>query len=447
MAYENSPIKKDEEDQTVLPSGQPTLSKTSGATLGTEQASLASPEAGKPTSSGRFTNISNYLEQNKEGASKLADRIVGDINQSVSAVDSSLNQAQDKFNQDVESKTVRFDQDLVNEAFNAPEQFVQDQNKVGRFNAIRNALYSGPSTFNPESIADIDAKKQRAAQLGSAADSEAGRKQLVQQQQKSKNTGLTDLNAALLQTDPVAKQKIIDTNESISSIDERVNQAYQQAQARAQQAEQETLGTRQAAEQAIQGGLSSFDQMLADKLNQVKTVQAPADFEAIRSKIASGQPVSPEEYAQFGTYAQNDDYNRMISIIDFWNELNQQATPESRKEPASKDLSKYITRDMSSIENLTKGQVASAEDYARARALEQLLGVQNTDLVDPNQAGQYSTDTFNFDVNQAWGDLIQKWNGLNGLNSLLGLYYYNNPQLEKGMVQQDAEGRWYFKKT
>lgn len=138
------------------------------------------PTTPQATSSGRFTNIQNYLNANKPAGQALAQNIGGQIEQKGQGIRQELGTAQQQFQQ--QAAKGRLDRATV-----APEaqQIVQRAGQPGfetdvdRFRRITSGQYQGPKEL--EGAANLQSRGQEVESLGRNLGTSGGRTQVLGQ--------------------------------------------------------------------------------------------------------------------------------------------------------------------------------------------------------------------------------------------------------------------------
>lgn len=214
----------DDEEQKNQPAGQSSestpLSQEGGVIAGA--APGANSDGSKPTSSGTWTNLQNYLSAND--GSGFGGQVAGKVQSDVDSAKQSIDSADKGFRSQVDQSTTSYDPELVDSAISDPTSFVQDAGKVSQFDKQRDANYSGPSTlsdnaslYNPASTAVSEAQQETQADR-----SEGGRMALLDKfyggSGKSYTQGQKSLDNFLVQSDPTAQAGFDTANKGASDL-------------------------------------------------------------------------------------------------------------------------------------------------------------------------------------------------------------------------------------
>ncbi len=410
---------------------------------GTIGADINNPNSKQPNSSGSFTNISQYIQKNAPGAAQLADNVAGSF---TNKGDEALNTAQTQFNGLVDQNTVTYNPDLVSQAAQDPANFVQDPSKVDLFNIQRDAEYKGPESFEAANdiYSTLTNSLNNVKTQADLTNTEAGRKTLLQDYNSSNgfnraSNGNLSLDNLLLQNDPSSRDTFENARNTVAGLDERLAQAAQAANQKAQQAKTETENTKnQVADyfnNAETGVIPTFKTGLENKTQVEKDLIAnlqnafnrDSNYALQKGSNLSAEQVkalglTPEQYANISAL-QDQAYNAYYNNPFGYNyltkpELGNQATFNARMAgteanpingPYNRLLEAYnqlndVTEGGLTQKNtnlITPQTTASADDYAKYQALQQLMGnQQDFYLADPSQANttnpnlsKYSYDT------------------------------------------------------
>lgn len=401
QANDNAVANQQAQAAQAADGGPVQLSEGSGDIQGADGTASEAAQSQAPEEGGGsgFTNISQYLSENTEQASNLANRVGGIVQGQGNEASDAITGAQESFNQDVQDNTVQYNQDLANQAADTSFQGFADDAQAEEFRRMVNANYQGPASLEATDYYNPAAQSvQKAQTTAGQLDSDAGRKSLLQQIQEGKraNGGVTSLNNLLLSNSPEAKQILDQSRTGISDLDERLAQIAQQSGLDAEQAKALTAQTKQDIQNRFlsdQGVVNQFKTDV-DARTQQAIADAQAKQDAVKNAVAQNAALTDEQLQYLGI--SSDQYSKLLAdrnyYRDKWGKDNYN------------DLSRYIsTTDPSSI--LNRQNVASAEDYARNAALSDLLGINNDFLLDESLAGTANLDTFDLNLAGAQGDI------------------------------------------
>lgn len=421
--------------QTSAPTGtlDPTVSPAAGG-----------PAAGGGDSGGgAFSNITSYIAKNRPASQRLADQVGTYVQGKGQAARDTLGQQTGMFNNAVASKETQNDAGLQNQILTNPTGLSADQN--AKVKSMRDASYTGPKSleetdfYQPVSQAFGAANTAR-TQLGSTG----GRQELlasVSDPTKRLSKGRLTLDEALLSADPNARGTLGTAKNSLSDLDKRLSDASAAAQARAKQAADTTAATQAATRSTLGTARTNFEGDLNGRLSaaQAEALKrqnaAAASLEALRARtfnakdnplpdalqsraelynphdqkyLVRGQDTfDDQQLADLGLSRQQIDEIMAangtktagyLSDMSHGTPDNQVRSVFGRYGDTLGDLTRFLTK-QSPEAQITRGNLASKEDYARLAALNDLSGEQNLYL-NPNDVGQAGTanlDTSDFD--------------------------------------------------
>ncbi len=337
-------------------------------------------QSGGPSRSS-FVNVSEYLDKNPNEGENLVGRVVGNLEQERNDTQSAVNSANTEFGNRVNSSSVNPDQDFLNSAFSKPEEFVQNNDNVARFEAMKNAAYNGPMSFEETDLfAPVQSKVDALKTKGSSLGTEAGRNAVLSPLSAKPTAGKTALNQLILQGTPDAAKKLETAAGTFPAVEEQWNQVRQQGGQQAQTAKTSTEAARAATNTGLKNTTDTFKSGLNTKLTQATTDRDAfnSQYQALMSALMDqgGMNLRPEQLEKLGI---KDAYPYLSKLNDF----NQprglgyynSATP----------LSSYVQPGQANSALPTLEGVADQGDYAREAALQQLSG---SDLGLPDQMGE-----------------------------------------------------------
>ena len=338
--------KKTELGQPINVSG---VSAPSAAPSGPSSSSSAAPTIqGAPTSSGRFQNIQNYLDANKDYNKQgggFAGQITGDLGKQK---DQSLRNVQDTQQQwtiQNQSKDIDPTQagQFVNSGIQNATQFTQDPNQVNQFQQYLNAKdqYVAPEQY--------DASQQLANQVQNyqtrtnQVDSESGRYALLKDMYNnpSYNQGQQKLDNVLLQTG-----RNDDGTSQLAQLDQAknyaqdLNSAYTGAAQNTQDLAAQYANNAQMVQDTSRGALGSS---ITDFGTQAKAAadKAVSDrtlaYQEAQARLGTGQVNNSDLNAlkQYGinqgSYLYGIDPSKYLQSINTTPTVNNIITPEQQQ--------------------------------------------------------------------------------------------------------------------
>lgn len=375
-----------EEDQTSQ-TGQPhqkMLGTSQSATFGSNQTTsstrpMASTAIQSPSKSGSFVNLQNYLDTNRNQATGLGTNVAKSINERGEAAKTAVDTAKTSFGANVASNTQSLNQDLLDKAVAAPTTFNQNDSDRESWEKMLSGTYTGPtvttatSTWQPASSA-----VNKAVETGKLVETAGGQQELLRQIAPNPySRGAMSLNQMLLQNVEPAREQVVAESEKVKPMGELLTSALAGANTQVSEAQKqagrvrEDLINKVAGEGgALQGYVSEID----------KKAQAARDTEkanlAILDDIVEGRtPIT----------AINDSIRATLARIGVSeNQVNEMAQANAQvKGYRQADLKginaeDYLPTNLDST--IMRGDVATAEDLARYRALNSLIGNQGRDI-------------------------------------------------------------------
>jgi hypothetical protein len=410
MAYYNQQADEEEVDpdaqgQTPIGGESGTITGQGGGAGGAAgaaaSASAGNTPAGAAGVGSQFVGIKDYLEANKPQSAKLARDVGGYVGGLGEQARSELDTGVKGFNQTVDQNTIGLNQELLDEAKTDATKVVGDQAKLSEFKKQRDASYKGPNSFDQSDFyKKTNDAVTKANQAATNTQTEQGQKDLISQLQSAKkgkvHQGALAFDSSLLQADPTSKQILAKTKEGMSDIAGKLTSAQEQALAKVGQAKQTTDSTKAAVQGAFtgeQGVQGQLEKQLKDKalgaVNQSKQ-QADQTMQLLKTGATP-----------------NDAQLEILDISrDQWNQLkgDQGYLQSTYGINPYADFSTYGTvKDPTT--QINAQNIASAEDYAKYQALNQLMDSQNNFLSDPTQAGKADLDALDFNFGGLKGDI------------------------------------------
>ena len=346
---------------------------------------------GQGGTSKQFVGINDYLNANRAQSANLANKVGGYVNQLGDQARSQLSTQQNAYNQAVDQGTVKLNQDLLNRAVSDPNAIASNQGQLQEFQKMRDAAFTGPSSFEGSSF--YQPAKEAITKASTAAQqtaNEEGQKQLLAriqaQNNRRLNAGAVGFDQALLQSDEQARNILKQSAEKQADLQEKLSAANTAAQQKAKQAADTTAATRAAIQKAFSGDNSPQAQLqrsLQERASQLQN-ESVATRQRLIDDISQGKNLTDQQLGLLGI-------NR-----DQWSQM--QNTKSSLQgfgiDPMQNILSGLVTKDPSM--SISAQNVANADEYARWAALNQLMGTSNGFLSDPSQAGKYDLDSIDF---------------------------------------------------
>lgn len=369
----------------------------SGAASGAPGGGKSAPaEAAKQTTPGNsaspFVGIKEYLNANKQQSGKLGGQVGNFVGGRVDAANEALKGAEQNFGQQVDQNTVKLDENLLNQIKNDPTKVAQNQAQLQQAKNMQKA-YAGPTDFQTNQAYQSAAPTLQKAQntvsnLGNAQ----GQKQVLTEQQLENrggkvNRGAATLDQALLQASPEAREALKPTQEKGAQLKGNIDTTIQNAMQRVSGAQAQSAATNK----AVQDFYNQQYQQQQAALNaraQAANQAAQQEAQDIRGRVGYGQ-LSDRDLAYLGL--SRGDFDTIRGDFAKYG-------PEVTGGYGNQGMDQLMNYVGFSNPNATAQNVATAEDYARAQALNQLAGFGGEYLSNPSLANTFNSDTVNFDV-------------------------------------------------
>ncbi len=409
------PNMQDEENQpnaqgAVAPAGGGAvhLAPSSGVGAAGPAGASATPAGG---AGGSFATLDKYLSANQGQAEPLAGQITNQIGQQYSGLDKANQGVLTNIQGQVTNApgyTASDPNVLAQEAAN-PVSFAGDNNNVASFQKQLTDSYGGPSSAE----SDSGYQKQQAAVNNAIAQgqaqttTEAGRKQLLSQNEATPTTGVTALNSAILSQDPNSLGKIESAYQPFQNLVSNLNTGAQDINKTIAQEQSDAAAASQAAQGQLTGQMSGLNTAVN---NQLTTAQQNATKQnaTLKSDVSSGN-VTPSDLQLLGMSQ------------DQWNSLSAADKAAATSEVVSSNQGQFqANTGTTNIDNtqfltqqdpnavLNAGNTATADQYKQAQAFQSLLNGLNLQtpqlVINPANAAQAGTapTSFNtFDANTA----------------------------------------------
>jgi hypothetical protein len=365
---------------TVSPAGGGGTTLSPGAGIG---ASTTSPTPSAPGAGGNFATLQTYLNANQGQAEPLAGKITAGIGKQYDTLQGQNQSTLSDINSQVTTSpgyTASNPDVLAQEAAN-PVSFAGDSGNVKNFQSLLNNTYSGPATAEGTSgYQSQQAAINNAISQGQAStQTEAGRKQLLTQNEARPTTGVTALNSAILTQDPNSLSKVQDAYKPFNNLVTDLSSGAQGINTTIGKEQADAAASNKAANDAIakqtadlSGGVNTS---LANAQNQYQAYTTGAnnlgaDLQA--GKIPTGFGVDQ-------------------GLADF---VANNLTPWSKSTglPLNYNFANVIPQ-LPTATAPTMASAATADQYATDQALAKLAGTKYAPILDPNQAALAGTYT------------------------------------------------------
>lgn len=407
MAYVFDPSLTEEENQRRAAEDQ---TRASGGILGSgnEPPAGAQPNAGA-SASGSFTNLQRYIDENRPQAGALAGRVAGQITQAGEDAKASAENLVRSTNEKIDAARVTPSQDVVDEAAQDPGAVASDPTKKASFQKQFNADYTGPSGLedDAEGYQTAQEKAKKAQDRIKLSETEQGRMEILKDLSPAgSGRGKLTLNQFLLSAAPGNAETIATAARPYENLQSYLTAESDAARQKAQTAAQETRTAREAARAKIEGptgAATELSKSISDRASQAEAERL-AKNQAIQDLInfvegrADRSVLSPEEEALFipeGYAGPRPD------PIGWVREMNAPASNANW-------LEQYFPGTKIAPYAADAASVATADEFARVGALEQLLGydIPELDVGQASRAGSYVAPTVGTFKNPTVGNTV-----------------------------------------
>jgi hypothetical protein len=267
-----------------------------------EQSASAAPTAAN--SSGNFTNLQSYLNENPNAASSIAGNISNAVNQQNTQATNAINTGVNQFNTDVAGGTTNLNQNLISSALADPTAFTSGSNAAANeaaFNAQIHPTYTGPTSLQNDSAVynPINQAVTNAQNYGGQVGTAGGREALLSTlapQGSNLSQGALGLNNFFLQSSPEAMQTITAPTVNLTA---QLNTAQNNALGTAAQGAATTAATGAnvlGQVNAAQGGIQNAVNQNVSSLQS----QAQANQAAIQNALSTNSPLTPAQIQSMG---------------------------------------------------------------------------------------------------------------------------------------------------
>jgi hypothetical protein len=362
--------------------------------------------AGKTPSSagGSFASLDKYITANQGQAQPLANQLTAGINQQYNNLNSANNAAITDINNQVSTNATpnNYQDTLAQEAAN-PVSFASNPGNVASFQNLLNASYSGPASAEGTN----DYQNQQNA-INSAistgqnvVSTEAGRQNLLAQNEATPTTGVTALNSAILSQSPEALNSVEQAYSPFSGLLGNLQSAAQPIDQQIAQNSTNATQANQASNQQIADQINGLNTTLQNNLGPAQTNanNAASAYNTLISNIGTKgySGLNANQLASLGvTPKQAASYDAAYQLLNTTAPMNFLGNIPQPVTPAS-----FVGAP--TISTPTLANTATPDQYAQAQAFQNLLSGMNSSLAPVinsstvNQAGTYvpPATTFN----------------------------------------------------
>lgn len=363
------------------------------------------PNQQQGTSSGRFSNITNYLKANQgynKNSGGFGGQIAQNINQRADATKGAIQGSQQNFQQQSQQNANAYGgPSLVGQATADPNAFTQDPNQVAKLTAQRDASYTGPTDL--QNAQQLQGQSQNLTDLTNSAQTEGGRFNMLRTMfnRPSYSKGQQNLDNLLLQSNPQNLSAVQGTRQSAMDVNRNLNQAQTEAQTQAGNLTDQANQLRDTTRTGLNDAATGFNTDINNRVTQAQTQQNQQYNDALNNLKQGG--LTQDQMSQLGLQAGTNLYGV--------------------------DPSQYLNKG----QQATAQTLASQQDYSKINALKNLIGGTAQGDVsgilssfgDTSQAGTYDpTKAIGFDKDtlnsQIAGQKAAYENDINPINQSIG---------------------------
>lgn len=257
-----APIQDDEKKQQEQGQSQ-NVSGVSGGFAGVNVPGQE-PSSQKKSGSGRYTNIQQYLDANKQQAGQMGSQIA-------QTVEGQAKQAQEQIG-GLEAQAPKVEAYDPNKALQKADQ-LSAQEKEQYKTLKKTGGYTGPATVDQVSgYQDVQKASQKAAQNVANAATESGQQELLKQQyaRPSYTAGQNRLDQALLQGAQESRSQLENLSNKYAGIDKLFEQKSGQVGSAIAEAQKQALANRQAFNPAEQAARTALINPIEERAKQTQ---------------------------------------------------------------------------------------------------------------------------------------------------------------------------------
>jgi len=424
MSYvSNSPDLEEKQDPSLTSQGPVSPTGGGGAVHLAPSSAVASiGGGGSPAASGggaapaggQFGSLNQYLTANQGQATPLAGQLVSGIGQQYKGLQGQNTSTINDINSQVSAGSAP-SQDAANatiaqESAN-PASFASTPSNVASFQGLLNASYGGPaSAEGTTGYTKQQSNINNAIAAGqSATTTEAGRENLLSQNEAAPTTGVTALNSAILSQDPTALGNVESAYKPFSNLLTGLSSGASAADQ--QIASQQAIAGQDAAASnaAINSQINALNTGVTGALTTAQQNAATQNAQ-VKKDLAAGTPTTSD----LAALGMNSDQWNALSSADKAAATSNYVTSANGQWGAQSgtttmDPTKFLTQQDPNTA-FTAANVATPEQYQQAQAYQSLLSGLNTGapaaLINQStvgQAGTAPTNTNTYDYKGALG--------------------------------------------
>lgn len=371
----------------------------------------AGPSGATPASAGgSFASLDKYLGANQGQAEPLAGKLTSSIGNQYNNLSDQTNSTLSGINSQIAANATPSNyQDTIAQESANPVSFANDPGNVKSFQSLLNASYAGPASA--EGTTDFSNQQtaiNNAISAGTAnTTTEAGRENLLSQNEATPTSGVTALNSAILSESPTALGSVENAYKPFNNLLTTMQTGAGTADKQIATNQAQSASANTASNNAINKQINDLNTGVTGALTTAQQ-NAAAQNAQIKSDLAAGTPSVTDLQALGMTSAQ---WNA-LSAADKAAATSQVVQSNQGQFGANTgtetiDPTQFLTQqDPNTVFNASN--VATADDYQKAQAFQTLLNGLNTGapatLINPttaSQAGTAPTNLNTYDYNTA----------------------------------------------
>lgn len=387
-----NPYNDEEEKQPGQPvttggAGGAGQSNTQNAGVATSQSPVQQNAA--PQNNQGYVDVASYLDANKSGSADLGNRVASNLTNKYNDTKTGVEQSAQNVKDAASKGYTQENTELIRQVASNPVQMASKQGTADQVQAQLNDTYTGPTNWADQGTQQ--GKVNEATQYGNLANTPGGLNVYAQEVEGqtggAQSQGINQLDSLLLGGSPEAMGTVKAAADPYQSLNDFIHQqnmgvtsaiqggqqAASTAQAHARDALLGPNGATAQIDQQVQNQLQAAIQQGTASNAEIKNAVSKQDYSALVAKGVLTQQQA-NDLANAVYTAQNSQF---MSGHNFghWSETT------------NVDLNNYLNQ-LDPNAQYNASNVATADQAARAQALQQLVGEQNyKSQLDPTLAG------------------------------------------------------------
>lgn len=371
--------------------------------------------SGPAAAGGSFASLNKYMAANQGQAEPLAEKLTSAIGQQYNTLSGQTDSTLNDINNQIAANAAPTNPDSVvaQESAN-PVSFASDPGNVKSFQNLLNASYSGPASAEGlNSFSNQQNAINNAISTGTTnTATEAGRENLLTQNEAAPTTGVTALNSAILSQSPTALGSVENAYKPFNNLLTTMQTGAATADKNIASRQTQVAADNKAANDAISNQTQGLNTAVNNQLGAANTtnsnfVNEYNDLVDSFGSTAGLGKITPQQLSDLGlTQAQLNDLGHQSTLAN----TSQYMTGHNfgAASPTSDINQDAYLNQLSAPADVTANQVATPQQFSTLLAL---LNLNNGQLptgavLDPtaiSQAGSYIAPTLNgaFNYDQA----------------------------------------------